>query len=106
MTYDVVHYNSRLWVSQDQRLIAGYNANELRSYVFPLYTPDGMLVIQEAPPDHPHHQGIWAGLEIDGHDVWNAGSFKVPRNRQELTGPLAEANQRNQTELPPAWSAC
>jgi hypothetical protein len=50
-----------------------------------------MLVIQEAPPDHPHHQGVWAGLEIDGHDVWNAGSFKVPRNRQELTGPLAEA---------------
>jgi hypothetical protein len=90
MSCEVVHYNSRLWVTRDGRPIGGYNANELRSYVFPLYTPLCVLVIQEAPPDHPHHQGMWAGLEVDGHDLWNAGSFKVPRNRQELVGKLDE----------------
>lgn len=90
MSYDVVHYNSRLWVQRDGKLVGGYNANELRPHVFPLYTPGGTLVIQESPPDHPHHQGVWVGLEVDGHDIWNAGSFKVPRNRQELTVPLAE----------------
>jgi len=41
-----------------------------------------MLVVQEAPPDHPHHQGLWAGLEVDGYDLWNAGSSKVLRHRQ------------------------
>lgn len=90
MTYDVIPYNSRLWITHNGKLVAGYNANELRPYVFPLLTPGGVLIMQESPPDHPHHQGLWVGLEVDGHDIWNAGSFKVPRNRQELTGPLAD----------------
>lgn len=90
MPYETRFYNSRWWVLSDDRLIGGYNAVELRSYVFPLYTPAGVLVVQEAPPDHPHHQGIWAGLEIDGHDLWNAGSFGKARHRQTNPLPLAE----------------
>jgi len=88
MAYAIVKYNARLWIKHQGRLIAGYNTNDLRSYVFPLYTPQGLLVIQEAPPDHPHHQGIWAGLELDGNDVWNAGSRNLPRHRQEAVEPL------------------
>lgn len=90
MAYEVVHYNARLWVKYQERLLGGYNTNELRSYVFPLYTPNGVLVLQEAPPDHPHHQGILVGLEVDGHDLWNAGSRNLPRHRQEALTPLAE----------------
>lgn len=90
MAYELTKYNARLWVTYQGRLIGGYNTNDLRSYVFPLYTPQGMLVIQEAPPDHPHHQGIWTGLEIDGNDVWNAGSRNLPRHRQEMQGALNE----------------
>lgn len=82
MSYSIRYYNARWWVSDGARLLGGYSANELRSYVFPLYTPQGMLALQEAPPDHPHHQGIWAGLEVDGHDLWNAGSRNLPRHRQ------------------------
>jgi hypothetical protein len=89
MGYNVHYYNARWWVSEGTRLLGGYSANELRSYVFPLYTPQGLLAIQEAPPDHPHHQGIWAGLGIDGHDLWNAGSGKVPRHRQTMVPALA-----------------
>lgn len=89
MPYETRFYNNRWWVLADGNLVGGYNANELRSYVFPLYTLAGVLVIQEAPPDHPHHQGIWAGLEIDGHDLWNAGSFGKPRHRQTNPTPLA-----------------
>jgi hypothetical protein len=47
-----------------------------------------MLVLQEAPPDHPHHQGIWIGLEIDGNDLWNAGSRNLPRHRQMIVPEL------------------
>lgn len=90
MPYTTRFYNSRWWVLADDRLLGGYNAGELRSYVFPLYTPAGVLVIQEAPPDHPHHQGVWAGLEIDGHDLWNAGSFGKARHRQMNPSRLAD----------------
>lgn len=90
MSYAVVNYNARLWIKEGERLLGGYNTNELRSYVFPLYTPQGVLVLQEAPPDHPHHQGVMVGLEVDGHDLWNAGSRKLPRHRQEALTPLAE----------------
>lgn len=90
MPYETRFYNSRWWAKSAGRLLGGYNAVELRSYVFPLYTPGGVLVIQEAPPDHPHHQGIWAGLEIDGHDLWNAGSFGKARHRQTNPLPLAQ----------------
>jgi hypothetical protein len=90
MSCEVVHYNSRLWVTAAGRLLGGYSAGALRSYVFPLYSPSGALVVQEGPADHPHHQGIWAGLEVDGIDLWNAGSFDVPRHRQEMVGELAD----------------
>src|SRR5215217_223683 len=92
MDYRVRYYNARWWVSYGERLLGGYSANELRSYIFPLYTPQGMLVLQEAPPDHPHHQGIWAGLEIDGNDLWNAGSFGRARHSQR-TVPALDALQ-------------
>ncbi len=90
MAYDVINYNARLWVTEHGRLLAGYTANELRGYLFPLYTPNGALVLQECPPDHPHHQGICAGLEINGHDLWNAGSFGKPRHRQTLQPSLRD----------------
>lgn len=90
MAYEIMKYNARLWIKSGERLLAGYAANELRTYLFPLYTPKGALVLQEAPPDHPHHQGLWCGLEVDGHDLWNAGSFGKARHRQALLKPLNE----------------
>ncbi len=90
MAYEVINYNARRWIKQGNRLLAGYNCNDLRAYLFPLYTPNGALVLQEAPPDHPHHQGLWCGLEVDGHDLWNAGSFGKPRHRQTSVQLLNE----------------
>jgi hypothetical protein len=98
MSYETFYYNARWWVEHQGRLVGAYSANRLRSYVFPLYTPNGMLVLQESPPDHPHHQGMSIGLEIDGHDLWNAGSFNRPPHRQESTpapkelAPVSEAS--------------
>jgi hypothetical protein len=83
MTYTTTYYNARWWVEYQGRLIGAYSTNPLRSYIFPLYTPQGMLVLQESPPDHPHHQGMSIGLEVDGHDLWNAGSYGKPPHRQE-----------------------
>jgi hypothetical protein len=88
--YTTTYTNTRWWLMADGNLLGGYSANDLRSYVFPLYTPGGVLVLQEAPPDHPHHQGIHVGLSVDGYDIWNAGSGRRERHAQRLPGPLGE----------------
>lgn len=89
--YEARHYNGRWWVVYRGQLLGAYSANRLRAYVFPLYTPAGVLVLQESPVDHPHHQGIWVGLNIDGYDLWNAGSGEVPRHRQESLTTFRDA---------------
>ena len=74
----------RVWVWEDQRLVGAVNAGDLRTYVFPFYTPLRRLVIQESPVDHPHHQGLTVGARLNGWDLWNAGSFSSPRSPQVL----------------------
>ena len=41
------------------RWLGGVGANFYRSWVYPLYTPRGLTVIQEFPFDHPFHNGLW-----------------------------------------------
>src|SRR4051812_40261074 len=41
------------------RWLGGFGANYYRSWVYPLYTPKGLTVIQEFPFDHPFHNGLW-----------------------------------------------
>jgi hypothetical protein len=98
MSYTTFHYNARWWIKYGDRLLGGYSANDLRTYVFPIYTPAGTLVVQEAPPDHPHHQGLWIGLEVNGHDIWNAGSRGLPRCRQEAVPALASLKPETSTD--------
>jgi len=43
------------------RVLGGVGANFYRPWVFPLYTPAGLTVIQEFPYDHPFHNGIFVG---------------------------------------------
>ena len=44
-------------------MVLGLTQGDLRSYVFPLFTPAGHLVTSEAPADHPHHQSVWIGAD-------------------------------------------
>ena len=41
------------------RCLGGVGANYHRPWVFPLYTPSGLTVLQEFPFDHPFHNGFW-----------------------------------------------
>jgi hypothetical protein len=41
--------------------LGGYGANFYRSWVYPLYTPKGLTVIQEFAYDHPFHNGLFVG---------------------------------------------
>ena len=54
------------------RCLGGVGANYYRAWVFPLYTPNGLTVIQEFPFDHPFHNGFWVAqgpIFIDGREV-------------------------------------
>lgn len=50
-------------------------------YLFPILTPSGKLVVDDFPPNHIHHHGIWwawTKTEIAGTkpDFWNMGDKK------------------------------
>jgi hypothetical protein len=47
--------------SQTNRALGAIGSNFYRTWVFPLYTPKGMTVIQEFPFDHPFHTGAFVG---------------------------------------------
>jgi hypothetical protein len=43
------------------RCLGGLAISHYRPWVFPLYTPSGVTVLQEAPPDHHFHNGLFVG---------------------------------------------
>jgi hypothetical protein len=50
-------------------------------YIHPIYSPDGVLVTGDYPPDHVHHHGIWASwtravFEGEEIDFWNVADRK------------------------------
>jgi hypothetical protein len=54
----------------------GVDAKYRRStYLHPVYAPDGTVLTDDFPKDHPHHRGIcwsWPIVKFEGrtHDVW------------------------------------
>lgn len=47
----------------DGRDVIGITQGEYRSYLYPVYTPNGFSVTSESPADHPHHNSIWLGSD-------------------------------------------
>jgi hypothetical protein len=74
-------YNAKQHLAHDQfgfvvqdgetgRWLGGVGANYYRSWVYPLYTPRGLTVLQEFPYDHPFHNGLWVAqgpIQFRGH---------------------------------------
>ena len=36
---------------------------DFRNYIYPVFTPSGVLVTSESPIDHPHHQSVTIGAD-------------------------------------------
>ena len=62
----------------DGKLAAGYRyAPTLRKpYLYPIVGPSGKSVTPENPPDHPHHNGIFAAAETEGGALFWQGTSK------------------------------
>jgi hypothetical protein len=60
-------------------------AGESAGYFHPLSTPAGRVVTDVAPPDHPHHRGVFLGfVELHGArdaDFWGWGAHAPVTNR-------------------------
>ena len=53
----------RTKVGWKDRAITVLAQGEYRSYLFPVYTPEGVAVTDESPLDHPHHNSITVGSD-------------------------------------------
>lgn len=57
----------------------GVSGKYIRSgYIHPVWTPGGLVVTDDFPPDHHHHKGVWfpwTKTEFEGRhpDFWNLG---------------------------------
>jgi len=64
------------------------------SYVHPVYAPDGTVLTDDFPKDHPHHRGLswmWPNVEVGG-ERWSLWDIRGIRQRFERwldrsTGP-------------------
>ncbi len=58
------------------QLMEGAPENRRRCcYLFPVYTPSGVSMLDDFPQDHPHHRGLfwaWPVVEVAGkpYDLW------------------------------------
>lgn len=81
--YAFLEQNKRLWALHRGRPLGAINKNQVRTYTYPVYTPAGINLLQEAPPDHLHHQGIMVGQDhLNGHNFWAMLHAGHPMNQQ------------------------
>lgn len=91
--YEIVEHCGRRWVHHERRPLGALSKGWLRGYVFPLLTPGGVNILDECPPDHPHHQGIMVGQDlVNGLNFWAAGFRGFPQNGQHEFACSAECS--------------
>lgn len=71
----ILQYNT-LPVKPPEGVAAEY---ERGSYVHPVWSPSGIMLTDDFPPDHLHHKGLWAAwthtvFEGRTPDFWNIGA--------------------------------
>lgn len=96
--YSIVENNARHWASYDQRLLGAVACSRLKTYAYPFFTPNGVNVLQECPPDHSHHQGIMVGQDfVNGHNFWAINHASYPKNYQTLEGMESSSDESGVT---------
>jgi hypothetical protein len=69
-----------------------YSGVPFKPYIKELYTPSGLNVLLDAPPDHLHHHGLMFAVAADGVNFWE----ETPTaGRQERGGVLNVQHARH-----------
>jgi hypothetical protein len=85
------HDNPVLVYNYGPQLKQGAPENRRRCcYVFPLYTPGGVSMLDDFPQDHFHHRGLfwaWPVVETEGktYDLWMNMTVKDHSNKPPVT---------------------
>jgi hypothetical protein len=68
----VVKDDSSVTVKRGDRSVLKYLYSKVpyKPYVSELYTPSGINVIRDSPPDHKHHHGLMFAIKVDGVNFW------------------------------------
>ena len=86
------------------RCLGGVGANYYRAWVFPLYTPNGLTVIQEFPFDHPFHNGFWVAqgpIFIDGREVTFWPSPPMRKAKEALFSHMVRMETLGKPQIEP-----
>jgi hypothetical protein len=77
-----------------------YQGTDLRKpYVDQLFSPAGVQVLRDSPPDHKHHHGLMYAVSVDGVNFWEEfkPTFGSEKNRsiKEVDGGVPDSHLRS-----------
>lgn len=78
------HAGEKVVFSQGDRTLFEYRYTGTRpkTYVHPLYAPNGAPISQDSPADHVHHRGLMlAWSDVKGFDFWGEANTDAPHGR-------------------------
>ena len=68
--------------SREGKTILVYTIDSGRKfYIKELFTPGGVQVLRDSPPDHKHHHGLMFAIGVDGVDFWGEETGAGGRSR-------------------------
>lgn len=70
-----------------------YADTPFKPYVKELFTPGGVNVLLDAPPDHLHHHGLMFALAVNGVDFWSETDSSGKELHRELEPVAPDASQ-------------
>jgi hypothetical protein len=82
VNYEIREIPNGMLVFAGGRCLAGVGRNYYRPWLYPLYTPNGLCVLQEFPFDHPFHNGCFVAqnpVRLGGRE---ANFWAVPPQRE------------------------
>jgi len=70
-----------------------------KPYVAELFTPEGINILQDSPPDHSHHHGLMYALTIDGINFWEEKNKETSgiEKHQEFVNSFLDENESRST---------
>jgi Family of unknown function (DUF6807) len=73
-----------LSIYQDGQVLLHYRYDNVpfKPYVQQLFSPQGVNILQDAPPGHPHHHGLMYAVAVDGVNFWE--EQKAPGRQEHL----------------------
>lgn len=71
-----------------------YAKTPFKPYIKELFTPAGVNVLLDSPPDHVHHRGLMFALAVNGVDFWSETDSSGKELHRELEPGAPDAAQR------------